>query len=51
MDMAPRVQWLSVTIELAERWDGEQDFAVAGIRRGWRGREGVIRSIEAAGKV
>ncbi|MFM0396734.1 hypothetical protein [Paraburkholderia phytofirmans] len=43
--------WLVRVKVLAERRDGEQVFAVAGIRRGWRRREWISRSIDAASAV
>jgi hypothetical protein len=43
--------WLARGNVLAERRDGEQVFAVAGIRRGCRGREWISRSIGAASAV
>jgi hypothetical protein len=36
---------------LAEQRDGEQVFAIAGIRRGGRGHEKKVRSNSAAGTV
>ncbi|WP_258878887.1 hypothetical protein [Paraburkholderia sp. BL6669N2] len=43
--------WLVRGKVLAERRNGEQFFAGAGIRRGWRGREWISRSIGAASAV